>query len=101
RLEGAAANHSCPGVRDNIGSLLDLSAVFDAARARHHYDGSAADLHIADFHNGSRRLESAAGQLVRRHHAVHFFHRFHRFDYGRIEVILAADASEYSVDNTG
>src|SRR3954452_20610223 len=95
RFESAAANYLRPGARYDPRRSLDLFFRFNAARARHRNDLRAPDLHFAELHNRSRRLEVAAGEFVGRNDAVTFFYSPENLQLRRIEIVQRTHATEY------
>src|SRR5205823_7458462 len=93
RLEGAAPDYfrACAG--DDLGDLVDLVFVLDAARAGHDDNALAADLQSAYLDDRTSGTEAAAGQFVRGRDAMSTLYAIEHFKLGRIE-IARADAAE-------
>ena len=100
-LEGSAADDAGTGSSGQFRALLDLVAVFHAARTGDDDDGIAADGERAHLHDRACGAEAAAGEFVGRDDAVGFLDALHDLKDFEIEIVLAADAAEHGVDDSG
>ena len=90
-----------PAARDVFGNLIDLVAIFHAARPGHDDHLVAADFDIADLDAGAAGLEMPAGELVGRDDAMAFLDAGHHFELDGVDVAHRSHAAQHGVQHAG
>ncbi len=93
-LECAAAQHVRTGCLDGFGHGDDLFFRFNGARACDHAEMAAADLHIADLHDGIVWMVFAIAAFERLGHALDAVHNVEAGDQIHVHAAGVADEAE-------